>query len=115
MIKKFKQYNEGLTDQMVGKSEEDVKTTIDKYIKEVEEAVQKAKDEEEQIEEYIDIRDVLNTLMKIKGLDLTELITELIEKEVISANEIIDNYIETFSYDEGMYEQILFEILNIMK
>ena len=115
MILKFEQYNEGLTDKMTPKSDEDVKSAIDKYIEEVKEAVQKAKDDEEQIEAYVDIRDVLNTLMKIKGLNLTELIVELIEKDIISVNEIINDYIETFNYDDGMYEEVLFDILNIMK
>jgi len=72
MIKKFKQYNEGLTDQMTPKSDEDVKGGIKNYIKDVNDKLQAMEEEDGLPEEYITIYDILDAVKQIKGISTIE-------------------------------------------
>jgi len=107
MIKKFKQYNEGLTDHMTPKSATDVKTGIKNYIKDVNDSLQAMEEEDGLPEEYVTIYDVLSTIRKIKGISAIEALGYIDDND-----DSLDNYVyqyleDNVTYDPEMHKDII--------
>lgn len=83
MIEKFETFNESLTDQMTGKSDEEIELGIEKYIEQLKDP-----------SDYTLPSSILSKIFDINGIvSSSEKINFIVENNLISSDEILDNII----------------------
>jgi len=113
MIKKFKQYNEGLRDEMKPKSDEDVKIGVIKFIKEMEEELKERIEDGDSMYED-EVYNTLNLIQSIHKEDAGGLVKLLIDKKLINANSLINEYVEDIMNEDGGIADMK-ELIKILK
>ena len=111
MIKKFDTYNESIKDKLKGKSKEEIKASINLFIKD------HKKELKENGTDNINIYDLLKKLNHVKGFNNDkEIAIFLMDEEYIDPSVLIDNTIENWRWgDNDALEEIIETLLNTIE
>jgi len=101
MIKKFNQYNESIRGEMKPKSEEEIKSGVDGYVKNIEKKLKDMLVDEDEGDERMDYAyDIFEMLEDLYGLEThKDTVKLLIEEDFINADEIYESVLDKLNQE----------------
>ena len=114
MIKKFKQYNEGLSDQMTPKSDDDVQKGINSFLIELKRRISDPQTDEDHIMAW----EMVNKLLAIEGINEgRDVLNTLIDNDIVNTHQLIQYIQEDIDGEYSGYstEHKLLSILEILE